>query len=151
MSIKSVLYDTKYKESLIDLLLDVGVKEYDHGEEWVDYYKTYDFDSVDALYLFVNEDDTVVASGGYKTLPDGSAELVLFYTAKDYRHRGIARLIYQKCYHEVIAVKGLSKLLITTHREFSGYHMWLSHGFIEYNKDIDEFGNQRLFLVRYCI
>lgn len=151
MSLRNVLYEERYKESLIDLLLEVGVKEYDHGEEWVAYYKTYDFDSVNALHLIVNEDDKVVASGGYKILPDGRAELVLFYTAKDYRHQGLAKLIYKRCYYEATVIKGLSKLFITTHKEFSGYHMWLSHGFIEYNKDVDEFGNQRVYLMRYCI
>lgn len=151
MSLKSVLYEERYKESLIDLLLEVGVKEYDHGEEWVAYYKTYDFDSVNALHLIVNEDDKVVASGGYKILPDGRAELVLFYTAKEYRGRGLARRIYRECYHAIAYVHRASMLVITTHKEFSGYDMWLDHGFAEYDEDVDEFGNQRVYLARYCL
>ena len=151
MSLKSVLYEEKYKESLIDLLLEVGVKEYDHGKEWVDYYKTYDFDSVDTLHLIVNEDGKVVASGGYEILPDGRAELVLFYTAKDYRGRGCTRRIYKKCYNEIKDVQGINMVFIVTHKEFSGYNMWINYGFAEYGDDIDEFGNPRVFLVRYCV
>lgn len=151
MSLRSVLYEERYKESLVDLLLEVGVREYDHGDEWVDYYKTYDFDSVNALHLVINEDNKVVASGGYKILPDGRVELVLFYTAKDYRGQGLARQIYKKCLNAIKDVPGVSMLFVTTHKEFSGYSMWVNYGFTEYNEDVDDFGNRRVFLVRYYL
>lgn len=149
MTFQKVLYNEKYRDSLLELLLKVGVAEYNHGPEWVDYYKTYNFDSLTKLWL-VLDGDKVIASGGYKAFPNNCAEIVLFYMYDEYRGHGIASDLYHTCYKE-LSDSGIQMLFIITHEEFTGYKMWLRYGFVEYGEDTDEFGNPRIYLVRYCL
>ena len=124
-------------ESLRNMIIQVGVKDFNHDEVWLKYYQDLDFscfeNAKNKLYLFL-DDNKPVCCGGYKILNDNTAELCLFYTLKSYQGKKLNSKIYDMVLKELKTLK-IKHLRLITNSDFKdAINIWQKRGFVEFER-----------------
>ena len=130
-------FNKKDTEDLRNMIISIGVTDFNHDEIWLNYYKNIDFscfeNSKNNLYLFL-DNNLPICCGGYKLLDENSAELCLFYTLKKYQKSGLNSKIYNKIIEE-LKLLNIKHLYLTTNSDFKdAINMWQKRGFTEYER-----------------
>jgi GNAT superfamily N-acetyltransferase len=113
-------YSDEYRYDVINFLISVAVDEFGF-EDWREYFLAADFLNLDLnenFWIAINSDNKVVGTIGISNYDDGEiAKLQCLYVSKDYRKKGIATKLLNKCIQYSLK-QGYKKIILHTYYEF---------------------------------
>lgn len=114
------LYAPADKEQLINFLISIGVDEFDHGPEWIEYFQTKDYDQYinnGSVCYIVKKDNEIIATCALRNVDETTAELESFYVEKEFRGTGLAEILYDWIMR-FAKKKNYKTIELCTHKEF---------------------------------
>lgn len=131
-------YMPKYKEQIIDLLIEVAVKEYGfyEWEKWFKIFKNqYYREEGGNCWIALNEKNEVIGTVSLKNRDNGVAEVKNLYIKKEERNKGIATSLFAILLEFAID-NNYTKLKLDTYKEFkSAKPFYENRGFYIDEKD----------------
>lgn len=117
---KIIEYMPKYKEQIIDLLIEVAVKEYGfyEWEKWFRIFKNQYYKNEGGnCWIALSEENKVIGTVSLKNRNNGVAEVKNLYIKKEERNKGIASSLFAILLQFAID-NNYTKLKLDTYKEF---------------------------------
>ena len=122
---KIIEYKEKYKNQIINLLIDVAVKEYGF-QEWEKWFRMFTIDNYikngGNCWVALNDEDKVIGTISLRKIDDLTAEVKYLYIKKEERRKGISKNLLTKLI-EFAKNKNFKKLQLDTYEEFEAAHI----------------------------
>lgn len=117
---KVIEYEKQYKEQVIDLLIEVAVKEYGF-KEWEKWFKIFRIDNYiedgGNCWIALNDNDKVIGTISLRKIDSTIAEVKYLYIKKEERRKGISSVLINKLI-DFAKSKEFKKLQLDTYEEF---------------------------------
>lgn len=153
--LKIVEYKDRYKEKVVDLLVEIILNEFDMNENIEDI-RNFDYNSYKEnggnLWLAIDENDNVIATSGIQLNNEkNEAKLVRVYLNKEYRGTGIATEMLNMAIDFVKSIRIESIILGTYKKLERAVKFYEKNGFKEVYRDNndDEFAKYYALELKY--
>ena len=96
--IKIQKYNDKYKQKIIDFLINIAVNEFGF-KDWLLYLKNKDFEPYklnSSIFYFIEKNNKIIATCAAWKKDEKIIKLNSFYVDKNYRNQGIGKLLFEK-------------------------------------------------------
>ena len=117
---KIIEYKEKYKNQIIDLLIDVAVNEYGF-QEWEKWFRMFTIDNYikngGNCWIALNDEDKVIGTISIRKIDDTAAEIKYLYIKKEERRKGISTKLINKLM-EFAKNNNYRRLQLDTYEEF---------------------------------
>lgn len=153
--LKIVEYKDRYKEKVVDLLVEIILNEFDMNEN-VEDIRNFDYNSYKNgggnLWLAIDENDNVIATSAIQVNNEkNEAKLVRVYLNKKYRGTGIATEMLNMTIDFVKSIR-IDSIVLGTYKKLErAVRFYEKNGFKEISKDNtgDEFAKYYALELKY--
>ena len=137
-----VKYEDKYKDEIIQFLIDVAIGEFGYTE-WENYFKTKSFEpyknNEGEFFIALNEQNKIIGTCGALKKTDTTIKLNSFYILSEYRDKGNRKKLYDKVM-EYIVEKNYKEIILCTFEKFNrAIEFYKKRGYKLYETIEDEF------------
>jgi len=140
--VRIVKYEDKYKDEIIEFLIDVAIGEFGYIE-WENYFKTKSFEpyknNEGEFLIALNKENKIIGTCGALKKNDKTVKLNSFYILSEYRDKGIGKKLYDKIM-EYIVEKNYKEIILCTFEKFNiAIEFYKKRGYKLYETIDDEF------------
>lgn len=137
-----VKYEDKYKDEIIQFLIDVAIGEFGYTE-WENYFKTKSFEpyknNEGEFLIALNEQNKIIGTCAALKKTDTTIKLNSFYILSEYRDKGIGKKLYDKVMEYIVA-KNYKEIILCTFEKFNiAIEFYKKRGYKLYETIDDEF------------
>lgn len=137
-----VKYEDKYKDEIIQFLIDVAIGEFGYTE-WENYFKTKSFEpyknNEGEFLIALNSKGKIIGTCGGLKKTDTTIKLNTFYILSEYRDKGIGKKLYNMIM-DYILEKNYKEIILCTFEKFNiAIKFYEKRGYKLYETIDDEF------------
>lgn len=141
-NIKIVEYEDKYKNQIIDFLIEVAIGEFGYTE-WENYFKTKSFEpyknNEGKFLIALNSDEKIIGTCAALKKTEETVKLNTFYILSEYRSIGLGKQLYNKVM-DYIQENNYKEIILCTFEKFSiAIEFYKKRGYKLYETVDDEF------------
>lgn len=137
-----VKYEDKYKDKIIEFLINVAIGEFGYTE-WENYFKTKSFDAYKndegEFLIALNSSGNIIGTCGALKKNDKTVKLNSFYILSEYRDKGIGKELYNMIMNYIVE-KNYKEIILCTFEKFNiAIEFYKKRGYKLYETIDDEF------------
>lgn len=116
-----IKYEDKYKEKIIEFLIDVAIGEFGY-KEWENYFKTKSFEPYKSnqgeFLIALNSKGDVIGTCAALKKTDIIAKLNTFYILSEYRDKGLGKKLYSMIMNYILE-NNYKEIILCTFEKFN--------------------------------
>lgn len=120
-NIKIIRYDDKYKEQIIEFLINVAIGEFGY-KEWENYFKTKSFEpyknNKGEFLIALNSEGRIIGTCAALKKTDITVKLNTFYILSEYRDNGLGKKLYNMIM-DYILKNNYKEIILCTFEKFN--------------------------------
>lgn len=137
-----VKYEDKYKNKIIEFLINVAIGEFGY-KEWENYFKTKSFEPYKndegEFLIALNSNGKIVGTCAALKKTDRTVKLNTFYILSEYRNNGLGKKLYGMIMNYVLE-KNYKEIILCTFEKFNiAIEFYKKRGYELYETMDDEF------------
>lgn len=141
-NIKIVKYEDRYKDKIIEFLIDVAIGEFGY-KEWENYFKTKSFEpyknNEGEFLIALNSKGEVIGTCAALKKTDKIVKLNTFYILSEYRSKGLGKKLYNMIM-DYILKNNYKEIILCTFEKFNiAIEFYKKRGYKLYEIIEDEF------------
>lgn len=140
--ISIVEYEDKYKDKIIEFLIEVAIKEFGY-KEWENYYRTKSFEPYKCdegkFLIALDSNNEIVGTCAALKKTEETIKLNTFYILSEYRSRGLGKKLYN-IIMDYILENNYKEVILCTFEKFNiAIQFYKKRGYELYETIDDEF------------